>query len=53
MAWSEGLDIDIHVDASFKTFTGRASGETYQMRFTGSGFVVVQPFEERAVPQNA
>lgn len=46
VAWSDGLSVKIKVDASFKTLTGRASGETYQMQFTGNGFVVVQPYEE-------
>ena len=46
VAWSEGLTVNIKTDVSFKTLTGRASGETWQMAFTGSGFVVVQPFEE-------
>lgn len=50
VAWSEGLKVDIKVDASFKTLTGRASGETWQMGFSGVGFVVVQPYEEGALP---
>lgn len=52
VAWSDGLKVGIKVDASLKTFTGRASGETYQMQFEGDGFVVVQPFEETAVVQS-
>jgi uncharacterized protein (AIM24 family) len=48
VAWSDGLKVSIKTDTSFKTFTGRASGESYQMQFNGSGFVVVQPFEETA-----
>jgi uncharacterized protein (AIM24 family) len=31
---------------SLKTFLGRGSGESIQMKFQGQGFVVVQPFEE-------
>ncbi len=46
VAWSEGLKVDVKTDVGFKTLTGRASGETWQMSFSGSGFVVVQPFEE-------
>lgn len=49
VAWSEGLEIGIKTDVNFKTLTGRASGETWQMHYSGSGFVVVQPFEETAV----
>ena len=46
VAWSEGLEVDVKADVNLKTFTGRASGETWQMHFSGEGFVVVQPFEE-------
>lgn len=49
VAWSDGLKAGIHTDVSFKTLTGRSSGESYQMRYEGSGFVVVQPFEEISV----
>jgi uncharacterized protein (AIM24 family) len=46
IAWSGTLEPELKMDASFKTFLGRGSGETLQMRFAGSGFVVVQPMEE-------
>jgi len=46
VAWSEGLEVNVKADVNLKTFTGRASGETWQMHFSGEGFVVVQPFEE-------
>lgn len=46
VAWSEGLEVNVKADVNLKTFTGRASGETWQMQFSGEGFVVVQPFEE-------
>jgi uncharacterized protein (AIM24 family) len=36
----------VKTDVNLKTITGRASGETLQMNFSGQGFVVVQPFEE-------
>lgn len=48
VAWSEGLEVGVKTDVGFKTFTGRASGETYQMHYEGTGFVVLQPFEETA-----
>lgn len=48
VAWSAGLEITVKSDVNFKTLTGRASGETWQMAFTGTGFVVVQPYEEHA-----
>lgn len=46
IAWSANLSPQFKSDVSFKTFLGRASGETFQMLFEGEGFVVVQPYEE-------
>lgn len=46
IAWSGGLAPEFKTDVSLKTFFGRGSGESIQMRFDGHGFVVVQPFEE-------
>ena len=46
VAWSGHLTPDFVTDVSLKTFLGRGSGESVQMKFEGSGFVVVQPFEE-------
>ncbi|MEP4078655.1 AIM24 family protein [Haloferula sp.] len=46
IAWSGNLDPQLRTDVSFKTFLGRGSGESIQMRFEGDGFVVVQPYEE-------
>lgn len=46
VAWSGHLTPDFVADVSLKTFFGRGSGESVQMKFEGSGFVVVQPFEE-------
>lgn len=53
VAWSGNLVPDFHTDVSFKTFIGRSSGESFQMKFVapdGHGFVVVQPFEEHPPP---
>lgn len=47
VAWSGGLYPELKTDISLKTFFGRGSGESLQMKFEGDGFVVVQPFEER------
>jgi uncharacterized protein (AIM24 family) len=44
--WSTSLKPEIKTDVSLKTFFGRGSGESLQMRFAGDGFVVVQPHEE-------
>lgn len=46
VAWSGTLQPEFVTDISFKTFLGRGSGESIQMKFSGNGFVVVQPFEE-------
>lgn len=46
VAWSGSLQPDIATDISFKTFLGRGSGESIQLRFQGSGWVVLQPYEE-------
>ncbi|ATH92101.1 hypothetical protein ACH95_07760 [Bacillus glycinifermentans] len=46
VAWSGDLEPEFVTDVSFKTFIGRGSGESIQMKFAGHGFVVVQPFEE-------
>ena len=46
VAWSGNLEPEFKTDVSLKTFLGRGSGESIQMRFAGDGFVVVQPYEE-------
>lgn len=46
VAWSGNLQPEIKTDVSIRTFLGRGSGESIQMKFSGEGFVVVQPFEE-------
>ncbi|MCA9153694.1 MAG: AIM24 family protein [Pirellulaceae bacterium] len=46
IAWSGSLTPEFRTDVSLKTFFGRGSGESFQMEFTGEGFVVVQPYEE-------
>lgn len=46
IAWSSSLSPEIKTDVSFKTFLGRGSGESFQMKFAGTGFVMVQPYEE-------
>jgi uncharacterized protein (AIM24 family) len=47
--WSGNLEPQFKTDVSLKTFFGRGSGESFQMEFNGSGFVVVQPVEESAM----
>lgn len=49
VAWSGSLNPDFRTNLQLKTLFGRGSGESFQMKFQGDGFVVVQPFEERAL----
>lgn len=46
IAWSGNLTPELKTDINFRTLIGKGGGETFQMRFAGDGFVVVQPFEE-------
>ena len=46
VAWSGTLSPEFKRDVSLKTFLGRGSGESIQMKFEGDGFVVIQPYEE-------
>ena len=52
VAWSGNLMPEFQTDISFKTFVGRGSGESIQMRFEGDGFVIVQPYEEVYMQQS-
>jgi uncharacterized protein (AIM24 family) len=46
VAWSSSLEPTLKTDVSFKTFLGRGSGDSIQMKFEGAGFVVIQPMED-------
>lgn len=46
VAWAGSLTPEFKTDIQFKTLLGRGSGESFQMKFVGSGFVLVQPYEE-------
>ena len=47
ITWSSGLSTSIKTDVNLKTFIGRGSGETLQMSFSGSGWLLIQPSEGR------
>lgn len=51
VAWSSGVSTQLKTDVNLKTLTGRASGETIQVAFTGQGWLLVQPSEGRIMPQ--
>ncbi|NDV79826.1 AIM24 family protein [Dysgonomonas sp. 511] len=46
VAWSGSLVPTMKTDISLKTLIGRGSGESFQMKFEGEGWVIVQPCEE-------
>lgn len=46
VAWSGTLTPELRTDIQLKSLIGRGSGESFQMRFQGHGFVLVQPYEE-------
>lgn len=52
VAWSGHLQPEIQTDITLKTLFGRGSGESFQMRFEGDGFVIVQPYEEVYFAEN-
>mgnify|MGYP003462521921 FL=1 len=52
IAWSGTLTPNFHTDISFRTMIGRGSGESVQMKFEGTGFVIVQPYEEMYYDNN-
>jgi uncharacterized protein (AIM24 family) len=43
--WTTGVQMSVKSDVSVKTFIGKGSGETFQMGFSGQGWVMVQPSE--------
>lgn len=45
VAWSGHLQPDIHTDVTMRTFLGRGSGESIQLKFEGEGFVIIHPSE--------
>lgn len=51
IAWSGNLTPEIVTDIGLKTLIGRGSGESIQLRFSGEGWVVVQPYEELYLQQ--
>jgi uncharacterized protein (AIM24 family) len=53
IAWSGGVRTGVRSDVSFKTFTGRGSGESFQVAFEGAGWVLIQPSEGAAVPEHS
>ncbi|HEX6877504.1 MAG TPA: AIM24 family protein [Nocardioidaceae bacterium] len=53
IAWSGGVRTSLRSDVSFKSVTGRGSGETFQLGFEGQGWVLVQASEGPSVPEHS
>jgi uncharacterized protein (AIM24 family) len=47
ITWSQGVTTALKTDFKMKNLIGRGSGETFQMAFSGQGWVLVQPSEGR------
>jgi uncharacterized protein (AIM24 family) len=47
ITWSSGVRTRLKTDINVKTLIGRGSGETLQVEFEGTGWVLVQPSEGR------
>jgi uncharacterized protein (AIM24 family) len=47
IAWSGGVETTLKADVQAKTLIGLGSGESFQIGFTGSGWVLIQPSEGR------
>jgi uncharacterized protein (AIM24 family) len=53
IAWSSTVTTSLKTDFKLKNLIGRASGETLQMAFGGTGWVLVQPSEGRVEVQTS
>ena len=54
ITWSQGVSTAIKTDFKLsKSLTGRSSGETFQIAFSGQGWVLVQPSEGRVGQQSS
>lgn len=53
VAWSGNLSPELKSNVSFRSLIGRGSGEEFQMKFSGNGWVLIQPYEEVYFQQNS
>jgi len=53
IAWSGGVSTNLRADVQAKSLIGLGSGESFQLGFAGSGWVLVQPSEGRFVPTSS
>ena len=52
MAWSGGVQTSLKTDVQAKSLIGLGSGESFQLGFSGKGWVLVQPSEGRPVARS-
>lgn len=45
LAWTSGLNVSIKSSFKAKSLIGMGSGESFQMAFSGQGYIIVQPGE--------
>lgn len=50
IAWSGGVTTNLKSDVQAKSLIGMGSGESFQLGFSGQGWVLVQPSEGRFTP---
>ena len=50
IAWSGGVSTNLKSDVQAKSLIGMGSGESFQLGFSGQGWVLVQPSEGRFTP---
>jgi len=52
IAWSGGVSTNLKADVQAKSLIGMGSGESFQLGFSGQGWVLVQPSEGRVMPSS-
>ena len=53
IAWSGGVSTNLKADVQAKSLIGLGSGESFQLGFSGQGWVLIQPSEGRFVPTSS
>jgi uncharacterized protein (AIM24 family) len=52
IAWSGGVTTNLKTEVQAKALIGMGSGESFQLGFSGQGWVLVQPSEGRPIPRS-
>jgi uncharacterized protein (AIM24 family) len=53
IAWSGGVTTNLKADVQAKSLIGLGSGESFQLGFSGQGWVLIQPSEGRPIVQGS